>query len=187
MGPVYDPVTEKFTVIENSLSEGSSPDKIATLSSVLVGASYSRAIATADGGAKTKYIFSAMQSVQLDKKGSNCNTKRFIYKLLTEENYKSNIYRFIIDDKKKQIVRLDYDNKSEYINKVVKMRSVLYCEGDKYCNICAGDYYYELGITNIGPTVTKISSVLLNKALKNMHDISVKTSSIDIFKNIRSA
>jgi hypothetical protein len=184
VGPIYDPINDKFSLQTEALNEGLPNEMTNIFANILVASSYFRAIATADGGTKTKYIFSAMQSVVFDKKDSDCHTKLYDLRLLTEGNIKDNLYRFIIDDTKKALIRLNPENAKEYIGKVVKLRSPLYCKNPKYCNICSGDYLFELGIKNVGNTATKISSTLMNKALKNMHDVTLKTSNIDIFKYI---
>ena len=64
------------------------------------------------------------------------------------------------------------------------MRSPLFCCGEDYCNICAGDYFYELGIVNIGNTTVKASSKMMNASLKAMHDISVNAIPIEPWKYI---
>jgi hypothetical protein len=187
LGPVFDPVTGKYTIIQESLSEGVPKEKLDVFANILISSSYARAVGTQDGGAKTKLIFSAMQSIkatQNGKRGTDCHTKRYIVKKITKDNVKANLYNFIIDDSKKQLIRLTYDNAKDYIGKTVKMRSVLFCEDEDYCNMCLGDYFYELGIKNIGNTATKISSKLMNMSLKAMHNAVVTTVKIDPFKYI---
>ena len=185
MGPVYDPVTGRFEIIESSLSSGVPKEKIDTFANILVASSYSRAVSTQDGGAKTKLIFSAMQSVKLaedGKRGTDCQCGICVKKTITEYNCKDNIYRYIKENGK--LVRLTHDNIKSYIGKTVAMRSPLFCNSKDYCNICVGDYYYELGVTNIGNTATKISSRLMNMALKQMHDSTVKVTVINPFDYI---
>ena len=62
------------------------------------------------------------------------------------------------------------------------MRTPTFCLDPDYCNICAGDYFYELGLENIGNAATRLSSTLMNRALKQMHDVSVDADHIDPIK-----
>ena len=75
---------------------------------------------------------------------------------------------------------LDNSNIGKYIGKEVKLRSPLYCIGDKLCSKCAGDLYYRLGIENIGMTTSAIGSNLLNLLMKSFHDSSVKITEINV-------
>ncbi len=184
MGPVFDPITGKFSIIEESLANGVPKEDMGKFANILVSSSYARAVGTQDGGAKSKMIFSSMQSVRLAERGSDCHTKHYIERVITEKNIKKNLYRFIIDDSKKQLIRLTYDNAKEYYGKKVKLRSALFCESNDYCNICAGDYYYEIGIKNIGTTMTRISSKLMQMSLKSMHSTTINTFQINPFKYI---
>ena len=59
------------------------------------------------------------------------------------------------------------------------LRSVLYCQSEKLCNICAGDMYYNLGMQNVGLTVTKVGSAVLNLSLKNFHDTTLHLKRIN--------
>lgn len=184
MGPVYDPVTGTYKIAENSFMEGIDNNMVPTYANIQVDAAYNRAVNTQDGGAKTKQIFAAMQSVKLNpKRGSDCGSRRYILKEITEKNIKENLLRYIRTDDGK-LVKLTDENKDQFIGKTVKMRSPLFCCGEDYCNICAGDYFYELGIVNIGNTTVRASSTILQKSLKAMHDVSVNAVEIEPWKYI---
>ena len=185
MGPVYDPVTGTYKIAENSFMEGIDNNMVPTYANIQVDAAYNRAVNTQDGGAKTKQIFAAMQSVKLNpKRGSDCGTKKYIIKEITADNVKQNLLRYIKTDDGK-LVRLTDENKDKFIGKTVKMRSPLFCCGEDYCNICAGDYFYELGVTNIGNCSTRASSTMMQKSLKAMHDISLNAEPIIPWPYIR--
>ena len=76
------------------------------------------------------------------------------------------------------------DNYKKYLNKRGKMRSPLFCIGENFCNVCAGDYFYRMNIQNVGNTSTRATSTMMNKSLKAMHDISLDVAKVDIFKYI---
>ncbi|MGL4949722.1 MAG: hypothetical protein ACRC5M_05010 [Anaeroplasmataceae bacterium] len=183
MGPVYDPITGTYVVAEDSFMDGINNNMIPTFANIQVDAGYNRAVATQDGGAKTKQIFAAMQSIKLNpKKGFDCGSKRYVTKTITNKNFNSNYLRYIIDPESGKLTKLTKENFSKYNGKTVKMRSPTFCHADEYCNICAGDYFLELGLVNIGNATTRMSSTLMNKALKAMHDVSVDADFIDPFK-----
>ena len=179
MGPVYDPVTGSYKIADSSFMEGIDNNLVPTFANIQIDAAYNRAVATQDGGAKTKQIFAAFQSVKLNpKRGSDCGTKRYLLKKITKKNF-NKIYLRYFKDEDGKLVKLTKENFSKYEGKTLMMRSPLFCEGKDYCNICAGDYFYELGLENIGNASTRLSSTLMNKALKSMHDISVTADYID--------
>lgn len=183
MGPVYDPITGTYKIAENSFMEGIDNTMVPTFANIQVDAAYNRAVNTQDGGAKTKQIFAAMQTVKLNPhKNSDCGSKRYLLKKITKSEFKSIYLRYIVDPETNKLVKLTKENFSKYEGKTVKMRTPLYCMSENYCNVCAGDYFYELGLKNIGNATTRLSSSLMNKALKSFHDVSVNADYIDPFK-----
>ena len=115
----------------------------------------------------------------LDEKDSDCGTNKAIPFTLTEDNIKLFMNRYIVD-KNNELVLLTDDNKSKYIDKKVKIRSPMYCIGDKICNKCAGELYYKLGINNIGIMCEVASGVLMNRSMKAFHDSSIRMTEIDV-------
>ena len=91
------------------------------------------------------------------------------------------MYRYILDNK--SLVLVDKDNFDKFVNKTVKLRSPMFCVGDKICSKCAGTMFYKLGIKNIGLTTSKMGTTLVNLGMKNFHDTTVSLEKLDI-KNI---
>lgn len=60
----------------------------------------------------------------------------------------------------------------------------MFCQGDKICNVCAGELYYQMGIENIGLISNIIGSSITTLALKQFHDTSIKLQEIDVFNYI---
>lgn len=177
-GPVYNPNTGGYQIIKRSFMEGLEKDDVPSYGTEVINGAYPKAIGTAVAGYATKKFFAAYQSATLDKRGTDCGSKGYRETLITKKNYQKLIYRYIVEGNK--LVMLDNSNIQSYIGKVVKMRSPLYCVGDKLCSKCAGDLYYRLGIENIGMTTSAIGSGLLNLMMKSFHDSSVKISEINI-------
>ena len=77
----------------------------------------------------------------------------------------------------------------KYKGKVCKLRSPLHCHAKDpyYCNICMGDRLYDIGVHNVGLTVSILSGATLNAALKTKHNVTVGTYTIkeeDILKYV---
>ena len=61
------------------------------------------------------------------------------------------------------------------------MRTPLYCKGKKsICNICAGDSFYIMNIKNVGLTSSIPMNASLQKSMKKMHDLTIKTTPINM-------
>ena len=153
-GAMKDNATGKYHVSTSMYTDGVTKDDYHLFGDAIVFAAYSRAVGTQKGGYITKQMFAAFQSVVLGPKGSDCHCKKTLDIILTKDNYKLFTYRYIVEGGK--LVKLDNDNIKSYIGKLVHLRSPLYCQSDQLCNICSGDLYYNLGIENIGLTVTKV-------------------------------
>ena len=100
----------------------------------------------------------------LDSKGSDCGTSHCEHITLTNSNKGLLLNRYIIDNGKK--VLLTEDNNSKYVGKEIALRSPMFCQADKICNICAGELYYQMGIENIGLISNIIGSSITTLALK---------------------
>lgn len=177
-GPVKDnSQADKYNVCTSDYMDGVDLKEYHNFGDTIVYAAYSRAVGTQKGGYITKQMFAAFQSVTLDAKGTDCGCKKTLDILLTKKNHKLFLYRYIVEGGK--LVRLDNTNIKSYIGKTVKFRSALFCQSPKLCNKCSGDLYYNLGIENIGLTVTKVGSTVLNLSLKNFHDTTIHLKRIN--------
>lgn len=98
--------------------------------------------------------------------------------LITKKNKDLFLYRYIIE--KGKLVLLDEHTIGNYIDKYVNLRTPLYCNSEKYCSKCAGELYNKLGISNVGLLTTRIGTSLLNASLKQFHDMTLKTVTVNI-------
>jgi len=162
-----------------SLEDGIPPEEIAYYADLITQASYQRAVGTREGGYEYKKLSSGMSSAVLDEPGSDCGSHKTLELILTEKNYKSFMYRYIIE--KGKLILLTSDNIKNYINKLVHMRSPMYClDKEKYCSKCFGELYYLEGIRTTGLLSGRIGTSLLNAALKSFHDMTLKLTKINI-------
>ncbi len=177
-GPVYDPISGKYKLIEANYMEGLKKTDIPQSASSVVAGAYPKAVGTATGGYQTKSLSAALQAVELDKAGSDCGSKGYIEVTMKPSQTKDFLYRYIIENGK--FILLEPENINKYIGKKVKMRSPMYCIGKKLCRRCAGLMYEKLGITSVGMTASRAASTLMNLSMKKFHDSSIKMEPIDI-------
>ena len=51
-----------------------------------------------------------------------------------------------------------------------------------FCNKCAGNLFYRLGIVNVGTMTPQIPSKIKNLLMKKFHDSVIKFSDMDVEK-----
>lgn len=176
VGPVYNPTTGDWELIDQPLVDGMTRNDLPTLANQSIESNYNKSIAPGDCGYMTKKLGAAFQSVTLDKAGTDCGTKGYTEVVVNDEIFKYFKYCYMIEGGK--LVRLDLSNYDKYKGKKVKMRSADYCIGKKICNKCAGDTFYMLGIENVGLTTPRISNSMLRGRMKQSHDTTIKTFEI---------
>lgn len=181
VGPVFDPLSNSFVVSTNSLEEGIPLEEFPYYANTLVKASYDRGVSTQVGGEMTKQLFSALQTVKY-KPNSDCGSTRYRIVRIDSKNYRNYVFNYIMDGGR--LTLLTTKNIKDYFDKDVKMRAAIYCRGKDYCNVCMGDLFRRMNITNAGNATTRVTSTLLNLALKSMHDISIKTVEVNPFAYI---
>lgn len=177
-GPVYNPITGKWDVVGTNYMEGIEKKDIPVVGNGVVTGQYPKSIGTATSGYLSKQLIAAFQGVVLDKPGSDCGTKNCLDILVTDWVAKDIRYNYIVEGNK--LVLLDDETIKKYIGKRVKMRSPMFCRGDKLCNKCAGDMFYKLGVENIGLTTSRASATILNLNMKKAHDATANIASLDV-------
>ena len=181
-GAIQNPTTKKYEIVTNSLMDGLDIKDIGTHSNMIVSGAYPKACGTQVSGYMSKELSAAFQSEVLGPKGSDCGTKLLLKATLTDGNYKSFLYRYIVDGGK--IVKLTNENKSKYVGKEVKLRSPMYCKGVGknrcLCNICTGDFNYMINKLNIGLTVNKAATTITQMNLQKFHQNAVKIRQFNV-------
>lgn len=172
--------TKGFNIITSCYAEGISKEDYPKMANSLAAGPYARACNTAKGGYMEKLFLSAFQHVQLDKKGSDCGTKRTITITLDNDHLQLMMYSYIVEGSK--LIRLDSTNIEKYRGKTVKMRFSSLCEHEKICNKCAGDLYYLLDVQNVGAATPQLASCVKNISMKAFHDSTDKYQTMDPMK-----
>lgn len=166
-----------YNIMTSNYMDGFSREEYGALCNSLTAGPYSRGNKTQVGGYWEKLFVAAFQHLTLDPPGSDCGTKRYI--TVTLDDPSVYMYNYIIEGS--NLIELTSKNVDKYKGKTVKMRFSSMCESKTgFCNKCAGNLFYRLGITNIGVATAMIPSVLKNTCMKAFHDGSVKTIEMDI-------
>lgn len=177
-GPVFNPTTGQFDIIESNFMEGIRKEEIPIYGDAIITGAYPKAIGTAVSGYFSKQIIAALQAVVLAQRGSDCGSKATLQIIIRPEKIDDFLYRYIVDRGK--LVLLDDEVIKKYLNKPVQLRTPEYCITDKKCRICAGLMYEKLEIENIGLTAARVSSTLLGLSMKKFHDSTAKIYTVKI-------
>ena len=173
-GPLYDPVSGEYKINTNSYDEGITRESFDVLANKAMTSSFSRAVATQDGGTMTKYLSVAMQNVKLGPKGSDCGTDGYTLYKVDSKRWESILYNYMINDDK-TLTCITPELKKSLVGKVIKLRTPLYCTcKDYFCNHCAGDRYYLMDLPNIGLTFGRVSNSTLRARMKKLIEVSIK-------------
>lgn len=164
-GAMSDPVDRSVDISTHSLSGGIPKEEYSTYANLMVNASYNRAKSTAKGGYMGKKLRYAFQHVILDEPNSDCGTTKTLSVKMDSYAKKLFIYRYIVTSS--GLVLLTPDNIDDYTDKVVQVRSPMYCTTEKICSKCAGSLYYDMGIKNIGLLTDKQGSTLMQISMSD--------------------
>lgn len=172
---------QEFRIATSNYMEGIKREEYSLYANSGIEGAYSRGKKTEHGGYLENLTTAAYQDLILDEPGTDCGTDRHIEVELTRKNVNQYIYNNIIGSNGK-LIELNSQNMDKYIGKKVKMRMAYLCPHEKPCNACAGNFYYKLGIRNVGLTLMQVFSIYKNKSMKAFHDSTVQLSEIDTIK-----
>lgn len=182
-GAVKNPdPTKGYDLITSSYMDGVSKEEYAAFAASLSAGPYSRAKKTETGGYWEKQYLRAFQHLKLLPAGSDCGTSKTLKVYLTNKNIDEWMYSYIIEGSK--LIELTSQNKDKYLNKEVKLRFSALCEAKDgyFCNKCAGNLFYRLGIINVGAVTPQIPSKVKVLLMKKFHDSVINFSEIDVEK-----
>ena len=179
-GLIRNSGTGEVIVSTSSLADGIKPEEMPMYADLMVQASSSRALQTRLGGYEAKKMITAFQDLKLGEKGSDCGTTLTNEVEITKENKDLFLYRYIVDKKTNHLILLDAENINSYVGKIVNMRSPMYCRDECYCSKCMGELFYMLGVENFGILLKRISTRIMNLALKQFHDMTIHTKKFEL-------
>lgn len=172
-----------YKIVTSEYDNGITKEDMPKIADTVVTSSYNSGVATQDSGYMGKKYNTILQRVKLLERGSDCKTPDTFQTVITNRH----LYRYIMKNGKPICLTPEVIDK--YKGKVCKLRSPLHCHAKDpyYCNICMGDRLYDIGVHNVGLTVSILSGATLNAALKTKHNVTVGTYTIkeeDILKYV---
>jgi hypothetical protein len=140
--------------------------------------SFSRGDSTKLGGYTYKILQRSISGLTISP--TECNTTRGIKRLVTKNIVNKLVKRYIKLGNKWILIN-NADEASKYIDKVVEMRTTLYCTSPKntICYKCLNDSFKDFpdGVTNI---VSNLSNTLLSLFMKLMHGNIRESTTLEI-------
>jgi hypothetical protein len=180
-GAIKDPITGRYNIVTSNLASGISKEDYPAMCNALSAGPYSRAQKTSLGGYWEKLLLYAYQHLQLLDEGSDCKTDKYITVNFTEEKVEDYMYSYIIEGSK--LTEITSKNMDKYKGQKVKLRFISMCHAkDGICHKCAGNFFYRLGIKNVGILAPSLGSKLKNLSMKAFHDSTVSLTEIDVNK-----
>lgn len=183
VGPTKNEATGKYEFITSSYLEGLKKEDLVAMGNMLVNASYPKAVGTAESGYITKQFYAAYQTIMADPELEDCGTPHTLDFILTEDMVNDFTLQYIMDNGKP--VLLTDDNVSKYIGKKIKLRSPMFCGGDKLCKHCVGELPSILGIDAVGLTTGRVPNTIMAKKMKLFHNAKVKYDVVDVDKLLK--
>ena len=168
---------QEYYMASSNYTDGIKAEEYALYCNSAAAGPYSRGKKTEFGGYMENLFAMGYQDVILDDPGSDCGTKRTKEVYLTKKNVKNYIYSYIVQNG--QEIELTSQNMDKFIGKKVRMRFADLCQNEKICNKCAGEFFYKLGMRNVGLALMQIPSAFKNKAMKAFHDSTIGTTEMD--------
>ena len=173
-----------YKVITSNQIDGVSEKEYATLANSLAEGPFNRSKKTEEGGYYEKMLLYSMQHLRLLEPGSDCGTKRYITVTLTDSNIGDYMYNYFIGPNGK-LTEITSENMDSLIGKTVKLRFSSMCEAKNgcFCNMCAGNLWYRLGVSsNVGILTPTIASKLKNLLMKSFHNSQVALTDMNVME-----
>ena len=171
-------------MLETSLSEGwdKDPVKLTEQFNSIRHGSFARGKETFKGGLAAKILLRATSSMLIEK--HDCGSKSYKNWEVTKDNAKYLVGRYIFNNDKLFCIE-DESIATTLINKVVKLRSPMYClaKGENICSICIGKSLSE-NENSIPLLITSIGEVMLKSSLKKVHNNNVSTTDLNLMEAI---
>ena len=178
VGAVKNEGDGSYDFITHGYLEGLKKEDWVAAGNIVVNAAYPKAVGTAVSGYLTKQFYAAYQCIVTDPELEDCGTKHTLNFVLSEDIAEEFLYQYINDGGK--LVLLTEDNVSKYINKMIHLRSPMFCGSEKICHHCIGEFPKMLKIEAIGLTTGRVSNTIMAKKMKLFHNAKVKFSDIDV-------
>lgn len=182
-GMVHDLSTGNMEFIASDYFDGLSKTDAPKCFNTTIESGYSRGVATASTGYEAKKLNNAMQTLNIDEDHTDCGTP-FTLDIVLEKEFADMFYYRYIVERDGSLTLLTPDNIGKYVGGTIRLRSPMYCKGEKICNICAGDMVRTTGVRNSAASSQLVSSNLSSLQMKRFHDSSIKMKEFSIYDYI---
>lgn len=170
--------TGKRNFIMNSLSEGWTPEDFDKIADDVRNGSFSRGKETAKGGGDTKFILRIFSDLKVSE--DDCGTTKYLPAYITLDTASMYFGRHVKTVGSKNLEILSKDNLEKYLDKVIDLRSPIYCKTNPgLCFTCVGDKFRRLDIAAIGVLAVSISSRFMGLSMKAMHADNLEMFEVD--------
>lgn len=161
-GLLEDPDGNILPVISKSIGDGLSTEEYFDASAAARQGTISRSLNTAHGGYTYRKFVYALGDVEINFDNKNCDTEKTLDIKLTPELYKRMGGRYVVDNEKDKIVRID----ESMIGKIINLRSPIFCKTRKLCRVCYGDLADQNESRAVGMSAAQQVTSLSEKIMK---------------------
>ena len=175
----FEEGTGNYEFVDSSLSEGWKVKNLPTLYNEILKGSYERGVATADGGALTKWIVRVFEDLTINM--DDCGSMHGELVDFNKINIKLYLGRTMIDRGKR--ILLTNDNMATYDKKIVEVLSPKTCKNKGgLCYVCCGETFRNLQVKVASVLASELSGAMLSFSMANMHGTIVEVLDFDYEK-----
>ena len=141
-----------------------------------------RVLNTASTGYLSRRIAYALQRVECDPTITDCGTRKTISLKVTDDIAKRLTGRYVYNDDNK----LELFDKEKWLDKVVRLRTPIYCRTTKLCRHCYGELALRNRTQNVGILAAQILGERLSQVTMKQFHVggSINVKLIDIHKEL---
>lgn len=146
-GPVMDLENKISKPIQSALIDGYTGEEYYIAASEARRGYYIRGVGTSDPGTLARHIVFALSNLKISS--TDCKSKLYLTLFVKESIFKLIQGRWYLNEKTNKLEQIT--PKSNIINKIIKLRSPLYCKDKNgICETCFGKNKSQLGTDKIG-------------------------------------
>lgn len=169
----------EMDLVPNSLAEGWDINKFPEMSNIMRAGSFKRGAETQLGGVSVKWFFRATSNCNVTV--DDCGSKLGMDFLITENT----LYKTIGFTEVGKSERITEETAKQYVGKIVKLRSPMYCKLDKtdYCKTCVGERLAN-NPTALSVAITEYGSVMMAASMSAVHGKVLSLAKINYKEDI---
>ena len=167
----------KYHFLSRSHAEGWSKEEAYLYINNARSGFYNRAVETQVGGLDAKwmmYVFQACKILEED-----CQTKQYLEITIAPGTENAYLGQYVVSGKG-TLVPLSKANIKDYIDKPIKLRSMLYCKTKfGFCRTCAGEIFKKMEYDNISAIPIDVGGIFTQLSMDAFHGNSVSIHQVN--------